>query len=195
MEMNDDPWSWTKASPTAAPLGAQIKPSEASMPAPAPADTTDQQLLSLATPSINGAIKGGYKGYTDYQAAQAAMANAPLSANTVIGTAAPAMTSAPAIATPATAALTEAGISGLAAPMMSTPLAMAVPATEAVVGGTLAAVPTAAATTAAAGTAAATTAAGATGTGALAGAAGPLAAMGPVGWAIAAGLLAKTLLG
>jgi len=190
MSMNDDPfdpWLWTEQTKSVAPLGNQmIKPSEASMPAPAPVDNTSQQLLGLATPSINGAIKGGYEGYKAYQAGQAV---APLSANTVIGTTAPAMTSAPAMATPATSFLASVpsatgGSLVSAAPMMSTPLAMAVPATEAIAGGALATVPTAAATS---------TAAGAAGAGAMSGATAGLAAMGPVGWAIGAGLLAKSL--
>jgi hypothetical protein len=172
---SEDPWSWANENKPAAPLGANVRPATdqagPTLQAPPVApDTTDQQLLSMAQPAINGAITEGYKGY---QAAQAAQAMAPLSANTVIGTAAPAMSVAPTIATPAAAALTEAGLM-TAAPAMSTAAGAALGA-----GGTAAAAPLAAGTAASAGA------------GAMAGGQAALAAMGPVGWAIGAGLLAK----
>jgi hypothetical protein len=177
----EDPWSWMNQQKPVAPLAATIQPSQEQSPAPivTPADTSDQQLLHMATPIIDQSIIGGYKGYQAAQAANAAAASqaamAPLSANTVIGTAAPAMSVAPVIATPATAALTSAGVTGLTAPAMSTAAGAALGA-----GGTAAAAPLAAGL----GTAGA-------GAGAMAGAQAGLAAMGPVGWAIGAGLLAK----
>jgi hypothetical protein len=162
----EDPWSWMDQTQPVAPLGAQVKPAEITMPGAAPADTSGQQLASMATPIIDQSIIGGYKGYQAANAAAASQATmAPLSANTIIGATAPAMSFAPAMATPAAASLTQAGVTGLTAPAMSTAAGAAAPL--------------------------ATTGAAGAGAGALAGAQAGLAAMGPVGWAIGAGLLAK----
>jgi hypothetical protein len=177
IQEQDDPWAWMNQQKPVAPLAAAIAPSqEQAPPSTVKPDTSGQQLAYMATPVIDQAIIGGYKGYqaanTAAAASQAAMA--PLSANAATGVAAPAMSVAPAMATPAAAALTEAGLM-TAAPAMSTAAGTALGA-----GGTAAAAPLAA-----------TGAVGAAGAGAMAGGQAALAAMGPVGWAIGAGLLAK----
>jgi len=170
----DDPWAWVSQQKPVAPLAATIQPSQEQPSGGAPQDP----LLQMAEAgAINATAKGmeaGYKGYQAANAAQAAQAAmAPLSANAAIGAAAPAMSVAPAMATPAAAALTQAGVTGLAAPAMSTAAGAALGA-----GGTAAAAPAAA---------------GAMGAAGAAGGQAALAAMGPVGWAIGAGLLAKKM--
>ncbi len=176
MYNENDPWSWVNEQKPVAPLSANIQASQEQAPPPMqqPADP----LIGMAQMgAINATAKGletGFKGYQAANAAQAAQAAmAPLSANASIGVAAPTMSVVPAIATPAAAALTEAGLM-TAAPAMSTAAGAALGA-----GGTAAAAAPLA-------TSAATGAA-------MAGGEAALAAMGPVGWAIAAGLMAKKL--
>jgi len=173
--VDDDPWAWTNASPRAAPLSAQIRPAEASMPAPAAPDTSAQQMLTLATPSINGAIKGGYDAYK-----LATNPVGPLSAEQLGAGFAENMATQ--------------GVASTAAPLAAEAV---VPIAGEIAAGTAIApvASTIAAGTAAAGTGAAAGAstAAAVGSGALSGAGAGLAAMGPVGWAIGAGLLAKSL--
>jgi hypothetical protein len=179
MAQYQDPWSWVDQQKPSAPLAAQIQPSAPEQVSPLyvqpEQDPMEQQLQSMAMgKGVEAVGKGLDTGYKAYQAGQAASAMAPLSANAVIGSAAPAMSVAPVIATPATAALTgTAAASGApllaAAPAMSTAAGAALGA-----GGTAAAAPLA------------------TGA-AMAGGEAALAALGPVGWAIGAGLLAKKL--
>jgi len=179
--MSQDPWDWINEKKPVAPLAAGVQGSQEANPGVV--QTPKDPLTSMAQQgAVNATAKGLEAGYKAYGVANAAQAAAPLSANTILGTAAPAMSLAPATVTPAAAALTEAGITGLAAPAMSTAATGAgILGTEAAVGGALAST-------------GATTAAGtAAGAGALAGGEAALAAMGPVGWAIGAGLLAHKL--
>jgi len=188
----DDPWAWAREAKQATPLSSNVQASNEQAPAPLqmPRDPVTQQIegilvgkgLDQGINATAGGIKAAYNAY----GAPLAASSSPAS-QAILGAPAPAMSLAPAVVNPTTAALTEAGITGLAAPMASTAATGAgILGTEAAAGGALASAVPAAATTGAATTA---------GLGA-AGAAGgeaALAAMGPVGWAIAAGLLAKKL--
>lgn len=170
----DDPWAWASQQKPVAPLAATIQPSQEQPSGGAPQDPLVQMAEAGAVNAMAKGMEAGFKGYQLGNAAQAAQAAmAPLSANAAIGAAAPAMSVAPAMATPAAAALTQAGVTGLAAPAMSTAAGAALGA-----GGTAAAAPAAA---------------GALGAAGAAGGQAALAAMGPVGWAIGAGLLAKKM--
>jgi hypothetical protein len=179
--MNQDPWDWVNEKKPVAPLAAGVQSSQEANPGVVQ-QAKDPFVGMAQQGAVNATAKGLEAGYKGYQAANAAAATAPLSANAVIGASAPAMSLAPTVVTPAAAALTEAGVAGLAAPAMSTAATGAgILGTEAAVGGALAST-------------GATTAAGtAAGAGALAGGEAALAAMGPVGWAIGAGLLAHKL--
>jgi len=175
-EQDPDPWAWVNQQKPVAPLAATMQPSQEQ--APPPMQQPTDPLVGMAQQgAVNATAKGLEAGYKGYQAANAAQASqaamAPLSANAAIGIAQPAMSVAPAMATPAAAALTEAGLM-TAAPAMSTAAGAALGA-----GGTAAAAAPLA-------TSAATGAA-------MAGGEAALAAMGPIGWAIAAGLMAKKL--
>jgi len=173
---NSDPWDWTKKIQQAAPLGAQIKPSEASTPGYV--DTTGPMTKMAEGIAITKGANAIDKGYAAYKAAGATEAAAPLSANAVIGQAAPAMSLAPAAPTALAEGLAAEGITGVAAPLMSTTASgAALAGSEAVAGGALAS----------------GGASAAAGGAALAGAEAALAAGGPVTWAIGAGLLAKKL--
>lgn len=195
MVKNEDPWAWTTQKQSV-PLSAGIQASNEQAPAPlqlAPDPTTQQIQGILTAKGLNEGIDATGKGI---KAAYNAY-NAPLAASTspasqiALGAPAPAMSLAPAVVNPTTAALTAEGITGLAAPLASTAATGAgILGSEAVAGGALASAAPAAATTGAATTGAATAGLGAAG---AAGGEAALAAMGPVGWAIAAGLLAKKL--
>jgi hypothetical protein len=170
----DDPWAWVSQQKPVAPLAATIQPSQEQPSGGVPQDPLTQMAEAGAINATAKGMEAGFKGYQAANAAQAAQAAmAPLSANAAIGAAAPAMSVAPAMATPAAAALTQAGVTGLTAPAMSTAAGAALGA-----GGTAAAAPAAA---------------GALGAGGAAAGQAALAAMGPVGWAIGAGLLAKKM--
>jgi len=162
----DDPWDWTKGQQSAtAPLSAQLKPSmEQPGGAVQPGPLTQQLSGMMLGKGIDATAKGLEAGYKTATATQAPLA-----------------------ATPAASMVPSAAAEGLAAsglPGVTTAASM--------VPGTLA---TGAAAADAVGTGAALGAgaeAGATGA-AMAGGEAALAAMGPVGWAIGAGLLAKKL--
>jgi len=170
-----DPWDWlNNPQQQSAPLGAQIKPSEAS--APGVVQTPTDPLIQMAQMgAVNATAKGLEAGYKGYQLGNAAASAAPL-----------AVTPEAAAATYnlGAGALTGAGSQ---AAMLA--------AQDAALTGAGATVGSIAAPLTAAGTAAATGSAGATaaGAGAALGGEAALAAMGPVGWAIGAGLLAKKL--
>jgi hypothetical protein len=178
MMYEQDPWSWVNQQKPVAPLGASIQPSQEQAPGVlyTQPDPLEQQLQSMAVgKGVDAAATGLSAGY---KAAMAPAVVAPLSAGSVLGTSAPAMSLAPAATTAATEGLIASGIPGLAAPLASTT------ATGAALAGT---------GTAATGGALASTGAAA-GTGAaMVGGEAALAALGPVGWAIGAGLLAKKL--
>jgi len=187
----DDPWAWTRETKQATPLSANIASSQEQAPPPMQlqGDPVTQQIQGLlinkgVNEGIDATSKGVSAAYKAYGAPLAA-SSSPAS-QAILGAPAPAMSLAPAVVNPTTAALTEAGITGLAAPMASTAATGAgILGTEAALGGALASTVPAAATTGAA-----TAGLGAAG---VAGGEAALAAMGPVGWAIGAGLLAKRL--
>jgi hypothetical protein len=189
--MYEDPWSWTEAKRPVAPLAATIQPAQDQ--APAPLQQQPGQLEQMATSNLTKAgekaFDAGVKAYKDAALTQSiGQAVAPLSANSVLGVSAPAMSLAPATTTAVTEGLIASGIPGLAAPLASTTATGAgILGTEAALGGALAST---AAPAAAAGTAGAT---GALGAGLGAGATAGLAALGPIGLLIGAGLLAKKL--
>jgi hypothetical protein len=194
--MYDDPWSWTETKRPVAPLAASIQPAQEPVPGVVynPQDGTEKQLqntfMDKASKAGEKAFDAGVKAYKDTALTQSiGQSVAPLSANSVLGVPAPAMSLAPAATTAATEGLIASGIPGLAAPLASTTATGAgILGTEAAVGGALAS--TAAPAAAAAGTAGAT---GALGAGLGAGASAGLAALGPIGLLLGAGLLAKKL--
>jgi len=206
MREEDDPWAWTKTNKQAAPLAASIQPSTEQAPPPSVApDPLGQQLTTMGiTKGVDALGTGMQTAYKAYGAPLAAPTTSTAS-QALLGAPAPAMSLAPAVTPAATTALTEAGITGLTAPLASTAGNAALLGTEAATTGALTsaipgaltatAVPGALASTAAAGTAAAAAPVATAGLGAAAAAGGEAAllGMGPVGWAIAAGLLAKKL--
>jgi hypothetical protein len=179
---DQDPWAWANQQKQVAPLSASIQPAQDQAPGVLYEQPSQLEQMAVAKGTQAGE-KAVTAGWDAYKAANVAQSVAPLSAGNVLGTAAPAMSFAPAATTAATEGLMASGVTGLAAPLASTA------ATGAGILGTEAAVGSALASTAAP-IAAGTTAAGA-GLGA-AGSAG-LAALGPVGLLIGAGLLAKKL--
>jgi len=183
MNVDNDPWDWTKTHPIAAPLAAEIKPSTEQALGRV-ADKTEQYLGNQALAlGSNAATKGIEKGWSAY--------NAPLTtqATNTLGTTATgakvALPNAGAIIAPAESAY------ALSAPAMGGAGLGISTASAAPIGATLGnALPAVAAE--GAGMAAAGSGAAATGA-AMAGGEAALAAMGPIGWAVGAGLLAKKL--
>lgn len=174
-EINKKVWDWTDAKPPVAPLSASLKPSDPVVPTYT--DTTGPTTKMAQAGVTNATAKGLEAGYKAYTAA--ANPVGPLGAEQLGASFAKDMAAQ--------------GVASTAAPLAAeTVAASAVPiaAETAAIGASTAAAGTAAAGTAAAGTAAASTAAGA---GLAAGGQAALAAMGPIGWAIGAGLLAKKL--
>jgi len=191
----EDPWDWTKKD-IVAPMAAAIQPSQAVIPQGTP-DKTEQFLGNQAmTLGANAAAKGIEKGWSAYNAPLTAQATGSMGTNALTGaqmalpntlaSTAPAAESLYAMSAPASVQgglglITGAGGSGLG---------MVAPASAplgAGIGATLPAVAAEGAGIAAAGSGAAATGA------AMAGGEAALAAMGPVGWAIGAGLIAKKL--
>jgi len=74
MGVSDDPWAWTKVQPVAAPLGAEIKPSNEQALGRMP-DRVEQQLGSMVMgKGIDAATKGVDTAYKAYNAAPLAAA-------------------------------------------------------------------------------------------------------------------------
>lgn len=211
MAQYQDPWSWVDQQKPSAPLAAQIQSSTPEQIAPMylqpQRDPMEQQLQSMAMgKGIDAAGKGLEAGYKAYNASAA-----PLTTNAVntLGTGMKLGGAAPAAAS-AAAPVSQVTLAPLALPnavTMGTPIVAeaggmyALTPTLGAAGGTgaalgsagtavgsgLATAAPAAATAAGAGTGAAL------GTGAAVAGETALAALGPVGWAIGAGLLAKKL--
>jgi hypothetical protein len=170
----EDPWAWTEAKKVGGPLAGQIQPSQ-EQPG-APLQTPQDPLVGMAQQgAVNATAKGLEAGYKGYQLGNAAASAAPLAA-----------TPEAAVATYNLGAGALTGVGSQAA-MLATQ--------DAALTGAGATVGSIAAPLTAAGTAAATGGAGATavGTGAALGGEAALTALGPVGWAIGAGLLAHKL--
>ena len=172
--MQNDTWSWVNEYKPAAPLSASIQPSQEQTPGiQVSHDPTtqyfNQLMLGKGIDATANGISAGIKAY-----------GAPLSATTqAVGSLGEG------------AALTNAGASAIPSSIYAlTPTLTAAP-----VGGSGLGIGTGAAAVNTASASAAPAAATTAGLGAAGAAAGEgaLAAMGPVGWAIGAGLLAKRL--
>lgn len=164
MNYNQDPWSWVDQQKPVAPLGASLQPSqEQPPPIQVTQDPTMQQLTAMGVGKL---AEGAAQGITSGIKAYGA-------------------TSAPLATTPAASTIGTAAAEGLAASGIPGVL----PAAASTVPGALATGAAVPAATTAAGTAASA----GLGTAAAAGGEAALAAMGPIGWAIGAGLLAKKL--
>lgn len=190
MNQDNDPWDWTKENKVlAAPLGTQAIQADHSMPGALnlPHPITDMERQA----GVNAAAKGMEAGYKAYGAPLSQTAQA---ANT-LGT----------TASGAPVALANAGTAAEAGSSM---YALTPTLTGSVIGGAGTAITPAAASAIGTGIGEGALATGATTTGATAlgtaattgvgaglaeGGAAALTAMGPVGWAIGAGLLAKKL--
>lgn len=173
MNYNQDPWSWVDQQKPVAPLGASLQPSqEQPPPIQVTQDPTMQQLTSMGVGKLaEGAAQGINAGIKAYGATSAPLAATPLAVTPAAST----------IGTAAAEGLAASGIPGV------------LPAAASTVPGVLATGAAVPAATTAAGTAAGTAASAGLGTAAAAGGEAALAAMGPVGWAIGAGLLAHKL--
>jgi len=185
----DDPWAWTREVKQATPLGANISSSQEQAPPSmqAQGDPVTQQIQGLLinkgiNEGIDATTKGGKAAYDAYKLGNALNAAAPLAVTpeAAVGTynlGAGALTGAGSQA--AMLAAQDAALTGAGATVGSLAAPLAAAGTEAALatGATAAAAPAAAGLSAAAG----------------AGGTAALTAMGPVGWAIAAGLLAKKL--
>lgn len=164
----DDPWAWVSQQKPVAPLAATIQPSQEQPSGGAPQDPLVQMAEMGA---VNAAAKGMEAGFKAYGAPLSQTAQA---ANT-LGQG---------------AALTNAGAVPLAAGEAASMYALTPTLAAAPIGGAGLGLAAPAMSTAAAAPAAATAGLGAAG---AAGSQAALAAMGPVGWTIGAGLLAKKL--
>jgi hypothetical protein len=174
MYNENDPWSWVNEQKPVAPLSANIQALQEQTPPPMqqPNDPL-MQMASLG--AVNATAKGLEAGYKGYQLGKAVASAAPLGVTPE---------AAAATYNLGTGTLTGAGSQ---AAMLAAQDAALTGAGATV--GSITAPLTAAGTTAAAGGAGATAAKA----GAALGGETALAAMGPVGWAIGAGLLAKKL--
>jgi hypothetical protein len=82
MGVDDDPWVWTRAQPVAAPLSAEIKPSNEQALGRMP-DRTEQQLSSmLVGKGVDAATQGINTAYKAYTAAPLAAAEGAAAATT-----------------------------------------------------------------------------------------------------------------
>jgi hypothetical protein len=82
MGVDDDPWAWTRAQPVAAPLSAEIKPSNEQALGRMP-DRTEQQLSSmLVGKGVDAATQGINTAYKAYTAAPLAAAEGAAAATT-----------------------------------------------------------------------------------------------------------------
>jgi hypothetical protein len=205
----DDPWDWSNKAPVA-PLAVTIKPSEAVIPQVVP-DQTEQQLGQMAMGmGTNAAAKGidaAYKAYNAPLTTQAVgsmgttASGAPVALTNIGALSAPAASSMPtaigAMSTPMSGALLPAsGLGSVAGAGTGIAAGSAAPI-GATIGSSLGTGLAAAegATLAGAGTAAAGTGAAGLGSALGAGGSAALAALGPVGATIAAGLVLKKILG
>lgn len=180
---DDDPWNWTKTQQISAPLAAEIKPSN-EQAAPPVKDQTEQYLSNQALAiGSNAASKGIEKGWAAY--------NAPLTTQAVGSMGTTATGAQVALPNMGAAIAPAESMYALSAPTMGgaglgISTASAAPLGSSL-GATLPAIASEGAGIAAAGSGAAATGA------AMAGGEAALAAMGPIGWAVGAGLLAKKL--
>jgi hypothetical protein len=185
MKYEEDPWSWVNEKKVVAPLAVSIQPSQEQ--APAPMQAQQDPLMGMAQQgAVNATAKGLEAGFKTYGAPLSQTATA---ANTIGQGATLANVGTGTAAAGEAASMYALAPTLTAAPIGGAGLGLGAGAASGIGAGIGAGAGTAAAT------GAATTGAASAGLGA-AGAAGgqaALAAMGPVGWAIAAGLMAKKL--